>query len=58
MEPGRLWLEPAISGYSVIGPVPVPPQVTRLCQPQWDIAGVVAQVGEEWRFVEVWSVTP
>jgi hypothetical protein len=59
MEPGKLWLEP-VSAFeeTVIGPVPVPQEVTQLCQSHWDIAGVVAKVGKEWRFVEVWSVTP
>lgn len=59
MEPGKLWLEPVTAAeHGVVGPVPVPREVTQLCQPQWAIAGVLAKVGEGWRFVEVWSVTP
>jgi hypothetical protein len=59
MEPGKLWLEP-VSAFedTVIGPVPVPHEVTQVCQPHWDIAGVLAKSGKTWRFVEVWSVTP
>ena len=47
-----------ISGDRVIGPVAVPRQVTELCQPMWDIGGVVAKTDGGWRFVEVWNVSP
>ena len=57
IEPGKLWLEPMITWNSVIGPVPVPKEITELCQPGWDIGGVVAQTSHGWRFIEVWSVT-
>src|SRR5437660_9483244 len=43
IEPGNLWLEPLTAYGSVIGPVPVPREVTKLCQPMWDIGGVVAK---------------
>jgi hypothetical protein len=46
------------AGDTVIGPVPVPKQVTQLCQPMWDIGGVVAKTSHGWRFVEVWNVSP
>jgi len=55
--PGKLWLNP-IAGSSVIGPIQVPKQVTTLCEPGWDIGGVVAKVGKGWRLVEVWNVSP
>ena len=42
----------------MIGPVPVPWKVTELCQPMWDIGGVVAKTDGGWRFVEVWNVSP
>ena len=58
MEPGKLWLKPLTAHPSVIGPVPVPQQVTQLCQPMWDIGGVVAKVGKGWRLIEVWNVSP
>jgi len=57
IEPGKLWLNP-LTGSSVIGPIPVPKQVTVLCEPGWDIGGVVAKVGKGWRLVEVWNVSP
>jgi len=58
IEPGKLWLKPLTAHPSVIGPVPVPKQVTQLCQPMWDIGGVVAKVGKGWRLIEVWNVSP
>jgi len=58
IEPGKLWLKPLTAHPSVIGPIPVPTQVTALCEPAWDIGGVVAKVGKGWRLIEVWNVTP
>jgi hypothetical protein len=58
MEPGKLWLKPLTAHPLVIGPVPVPKQVTQRCQPMWDIGGVVAKVGKGWRLIEVWNVSP
>jgi len=58
VEPGKLWLKPLTAGDTVIGPVPVPRKVTALCQPMWDIGGVVAKTAGGWRFVEVWNVSP
>jgi hypothetical protein len=58
IEPGKLWLMPLTADDSVIGPVPVPQKVTALCEPGWDIGGVVAKVGQDWRLVEVWNVSP
>ena len=58
IEPGKLWLNPLTARSSVIGPIPVPPKVTALCEPGWDIGGVVAKVGNGWRLVEVWNVSP
>jgi hypothetical protein len=58
LEPGKLWLKPLTAYGSVIGPVPVPREVTALWEPGWDIGGVVAKVGKGWRLVEVWNVTP
>ena len=58
IEPGKLWLKPLTAGNAVIGPVPVPKKVTALCQPMWDIGGVVAKMADGWRFVEVWNVSP
>ena len=58
IEPGKLWLNPLTTRSSVIGPVPVPKKVTALCEPGWDIGGVVAKVGKGWRLIEVWNVSP
>lgn len=58
IEPGKLWLEPLTTGDSVIGPIPVPNEVTAVCKPGWDIGGVVAKIGKGWRLVEVWNVSP
>lgn len=58
IEPGKLWLMPLTAGHSVIGPIPVPGRVTQLCQPMWDISGVVTKTAKGWRFVEVWNVSP
>ena len=58
IEPGKLWLHPLISGDKIIGPISVPMTVTALCQIGWDIGGVVAKVGKEWRLIEVWNVSP
>jgi hypothetical protein len=58
IEPGKLWLNPLTAGNSVIGPIPVPKRPTALCEPGWDIGGVVAKVGKGWRLVEVWNVSP
>jgi hypothetical protein len=58
IEPGKLWLEPLTAYGSVIGPVPVPEKATKLCQPMWDIGGVVAKTSQGWRLVEVWNVSP
>ena len=58
IEPGKLWLNPMTEHPSVIGPVPVPEEVTNLCQPRWDIGGIVAKVGKGWRLLEVWNVSP
>ena len=58
IEPGKLWLKPLTAGDSVIGPVAVPKKVTQLCQPMWDIGGVVAKTALGWRLMEVWNVSP
>ena len=58
IEPGKLWLKPLTAHPSVLGPVPVPKQVTQRCQPMWDIGGVVVKVGKGWRMIEVWNVSP
>jgi hypothetical protein len=58
IEPGKLWLHPLIASVSVIGPVPVPLEVSQLCKPMWDIGGVVAKTAEGWRLIEVWNVSP
>src|SRR5713226_3057199 len=58
IEPGKLWLRPLTAGDSVIGPVPVPKKVTQLCQPMWNVGGVVTKTAQGWRFVEVWNVSP
>jgi len=58
IEPGKLWLNPLTARASVIGPIPVPKKVTELCEPGWDIGGVLAKVGKGWRLVEVWNVSP
>ena len=41
IEPGKLWLNPLTAGDSVVGPIPVPKQVTALCEPGWDIGGAL-----------------
>jgi len=58
IEPGKLWLDPLTAHPTTIGPVPVPKQVTELCEVGWDIGGVVAKVGKGWRLIEVWNVSP
>ncbi len=58
LAPGKLWLEPLTASTRILGPIPVPPEVTDLCQPMWDLGGVVVKVGKEWQLLEVWSVTP
>ena len=58
IEPGKLWLEPITGIGKVIGPVPVPTEVTATCQKMWDIGGVVVKTSRGWRFLEVWKVTP
>lgn len=58
IEPGKLWLEPFVSGDRQIGPVPVPREATRRCKVGWDISGVVAKTAGGWRLMEVWNVVP
>ena len=58
IEPGKLWLEPLSTGDKVIGPVPVPVEVTEICRKSWDIFGAVVKTSRGWRFLEVWSVSP
>jgi hypothetical protein len=58
IEPGKLWLEPLSTSDGVIGPVPVPVEVTKLCQPCWDISGTVVKTSRGWRFWEVRNVSP
>lgn len=58
IEPGKLWLEPLVADEGVIGPIPVPPQVTKKCGVMWDISGVVVKTKDGWRFREVWKVSP
>lgn len=58
IEPGKLWLEPLVADEGVIGPVPVPVQVTKKCGEMWDISGVVVKTKSGWRFREVWKVSP
>ncbi|MBW3599478.1 MAG: hypothetical protein KY475_19675 [Planctomycetes bacterium] len=58
IEPGKLWLEPLTMYDGVIGPVPVPKQVTQICREMWDIGGVVVKTRRGWRFLEVWKVSP
>jgi len=58
IEPGKLWLEPLMSPKESIGPVPVPKEVTEICQKMWDIGGVVVKTSRGWRFREVWRVSP
>ena len=57
-EPGSLWLRPLTMGEAVMGPIPVPEDVSERCQQSWDIGGVVAETCHGWRLLEVWSVTP
>lgn len=58
IEPGKLWLQPLTMHDGVIGPVPVPKQVTQICKEMWDISGVVVKTGGKWQFLEVWNVCP
>ena len=58
IEPGRLWLEPILSGEREIGPIPVPERVTRACKVGWDVGGVVGESAQGWRLVEVWNISP
>lgn len=58
IEPGKLWLQPFTSGGSTIGPVPVPREVSGMCQVGWDISGVAVKTSKGWRLAEVWNVSP
>jgi hypothetical protein len=58
IEPGKLWLEPLTMSDGVIGPVPVPREVTQMCGEMWDIGGVVVKTNRGWRLLEVWKVSP
>jgi len=58
IEPGKLWLQALTMHDDLIGPVPVPKQVTQLCGEMWDISGVVVKTKRGWRLLEVWNVTP
>jgi hypothetical protein len=58
IEPGKLWLESLSMGDKVIGPVPVPVEVTEICRKSWDVFGAVVKTSRGWRFLEVWSVSP
>ena len=58
IEPSELWLEPLTGSGEVIGPVPVPKEVTKICQEMWDIGGVVVKTSRGWRLREVWNVSP
>jgi hypothetical protein len=58
VEPGKLWLEPFVSGDREFGPVPVPGEVSDLCEVGWDIGGMVAKTPKGWRLAEVWNVSP
>ena len=58
IEPGRLWLEPFTSGDSTIGPIVIPPEVSRMCKEGWDISGIVVKTCQGWRLLEVWNVSP
>ena len=58
VEPGKLWLEPFVSGDREIGPVPVPREVSDLCKVGWDIGGRAVKTPKGWRLVEVWNVSP
>ena len=58
IEPGKLWLEALTAPGEVIGPVPVPREVTEVCQDMWDIGGIVVKTSRGWRFREVWHVSP
>ncbi len=58
IEPGKLWLEPFVYGDSVIGPIPVPREVSRMCEEGWDISGIAVKTPKGWRLLEVWNVSP
>jgi len=58
VEPGKLWLEPLVSGRKEIGPIPVPHEVSRRCKVGWDIGGVAVKTPKGWRLTEVWNVSP
>jgi len=58
IEPGRLWLSEMLGEESDIGPIKVPQEISRACKEDWDIGCVVAKTGREWRFVEVWNISP
>ena len=58
IEPGKLWLEPLMSGDREIGPVPVPREVSDLCKVGWDISGRAVKTPKGWRLTEVWNVSP
>lgn len=58
LEPGKLWLEPLTRPDEVIGPVPVPEEVTDICGETWDIGGIAVKTPEGWRLWEVWNTGP
>jgi hypothetical protein len=56
VENGRIWLE-RMDGQK-LGPVALPPALTRRCKVGWSISGAVGQVRGQWRLLEVWNVYP
>ena len=57
VEPGIIWLEPMLASVRLIS-ISVPTSVSALCEPGWDIGGIVVKVGRKWEFQEVWNVSP
>ena len=57
VESGKLWLQ-GLADRRNLGPVPLPPALTRLCKVGWTISGVLGKVRARWLFLEAWNVYP
>ncbi len=54
---GKIWLQGLMEAGEV-GPIRVPAEVNRLCEPGWTISGTVGRTRQRWDLVEVWNVYP
>ena len=57
IEPGKVWVAGLIDGREC-GPIQLPEEISRLCQVNWAVSGVIGRVRGRWRFIDVWNVYP